>query len=168
MMQRRGSIEMLSKGQAESFTISQVSRMTGVKAKAIRYYEESGLLPHPARFANSYRRYSMVDINRLTLLRRIRELGVPLAQARHLLIGASDAHCIDVQQELTQLVNARLLALDQEIAELHQLRDEIASYQHELADCHPDENVSFHACINMSCIALAKETHGKENAHDCM
>ncbi|HLZ56724.1 MAG TPA: MerR family DNA-binding transcriptional regulator [Ktedonosporobacter sp.] len=166
MMQTLRSFEMRSRGQFESLTISQVSRMTGVNAKAIRYYESIGLLPRPARFANSYRRYNMVDVNRLILLRSIRDLGVPLTQARQLLIGSSDARCLDVQQELIRLVNARLLALDQEIAELHQLRDEIASYQHELADCHPDERASFRTCIDMSCLALAKETPGKENTDD--
>src|SRR5690348_13224039 len=99
-MQTQKSLEMVSKGQFESLTISQVSRMTGVKAKAIRYYESIGLLPRPARLANSYRCYSMVDVNRLILLSRIRSLGVPLAQARQLLTRISDARCIDVQEEL--------------------------------------------------------------------
>ena len=138
-------------------TISQVARMTGVNAKAIRYYESIGLLPPPLRGANHYRRYSMADINRLILLRRIRCLGVPLAEAQSLLIGVSDARCFDVQQELLQLVNVRLGELDREIAELHLLRDEMEQYQQKLASCHPDESEPFRTCVDMSCIAVSEE-----------
>lgn len=69
----------------KELTISQVAHMTGVKAKPIRYYESIGLLPSPPRGSNQYRRYSMSDVNRLILLRRIRCLGVPLSMAKSFL-----------------------------------------------------------------------------------
>jgi len=143
----------------EELTISQVAHLTGINAKAIRYYESIGLLPSPLRGANSYRRYSMADVNRLILLRRIRYLGVPLTEAKSLLIGATDARCADVQQELLQLVNTRLVILDQEIAELQHLRDEMQVYQRKLANCHPDEREPFRTCVDLSCIAVSEESN---------
>jgi len=143
----------------ESFTISQVASLTGINAKAIRYYESIGLLPSPLRAANQYRRYSMAEVNRLILLRRIRYLGVPLTEAKALLTGATDARCVEVQHELLQLVNARLIALDQEIAELQHLRDEMEVYQRKLANCHPDEREPFCICVDFSCIAVSEEEH---------
>src|SRR5260370_311617 len=101
----------------KALTISQVAQITGVKAKAIRYYESIGLLPSPPRASNQYRRYFMSDVNRLILLRRIRYLGVPLSTAKSLLMGASDARCVDIQNELLQLVKVRLGELDREITE---------------------------------------------------
>lgn len=142
---------------SEELTISQVAHLTGINAKAIRYYESIGVLPSPSRAANSYRRYSMADVNRLILLRRIRYLGVPLTEAKTLLIGASDARCVEVQQELLQLVNTRLVILDQEIAELQHLRDEMEQYQRKLANCHPDECEPFRTCVDLSCIAVSEE-----------
>ena len=136
--------------------------LTGINAKAIRYYESIGLLPQPPRGTNRYRRYSTADVNRLNLLRRIRLLGVPLATAKPLLIGATDARCIEVQQELLALVNERMQALDQEIAELQLLRAEVEGYQQALADCHPDEHESFSACRDMSCLAWQGETLREE------
>ena len=160
---RQRSLEIPRESQHEGFTISQVARLTGVNAKAIRYYESIGLLPRPARSNNQYRRYRMEDINRLVLLRRIRCLGVPLTQAKSLLIGASDARCLDVQQELLKLVDVRLTAIDQEIAELHQLREDIKRYQQSLADCRPDERESFRSCVDRSCIAgFNEQKEGKE------
>lgn len=143
---------------SEDLTISQVAHLTGINAKTIRYYESIGLLPSPSRGANSYRRYSMADVNRLILLCRIRYLGVPLTEAKTLLIGATDARCADVQQDLLQLVNTRLAILDQEIAELQHLRDEMQGYQHKLANCHPDEREPFRTRIDLSCIAVSEES----------
>ncbi len=153
----------------ESFTISQVARLTGMNAKAIRYYESIGLLPPARRSTNRYRRYSIADVNRLILLRRIRLLGVPLSAAKPLLVGASDARCIDVQRELLTLVNQRLYALDREIVELEQFRREVESYQRILANCHPDEHEPFGTCVDMSCIAFSyEETYEENNNGICL
>lgn len=160
-MQIQHARENRVESQQESFTISQVARLTGVNAKIIRYYEAVGLLPRPARFTNHYRRYSSADVNRLILLRRIRQLGIPLAQAQSLLRDISDARCIDVQQELLRLVQARLIALDREIAELHQAHEEMERYQNVLSRCHPDELEAFSTCVDMSCIAVGGENYQK-------
>jgi len=138
--------------QRQNLTIGQLAQLTGINTKAIRYYEGAGLLPCPPRGANHYRRYSMADVNRLLLLRHIRLLGVPLSAARTLLIGASDARCIDIQQELLALVDERLKVLDQEIANLQQFRVALANYQRALAACQPGENEPFSTCPDMECI----------------
>ena len=158
--------DMQNEIQQETLTIGQIAKRTGVNAKTIRYYESIGLLPGPPRSQNTYRRYSMTDVNRLILLRRIRFLGVPLSEAKSLLVGASDAQCADVQQELLGLVNARLIAIDQEIAELHHLREDMEQYQRKLAGCHPDESEPFRTCRDMSCIALSEETRERSEPHE--
>ena len=101
-------------------TIGQLARLTGITAKNIRYYESIGLLPGPERTRNGYRCYNQADVNRLTLLRRLRLLGVPLVELSSLLNRISNARCIEVLQDLLPLVANRLAALDQEIAELEQ------------------------------------------------
>jgi MerR family transcriptional regulator, copper efflux regulator len=153
-MQAQPFLDPSTPDQQESFTISQVARMTGITAKAIRYYESIGLLPPPMRRPNQYRRYDMADINRLILLRRIRFLGVPLTEAKVLLHGATQAPRSQVQQDLLDLVQLRLAALDREIAELHLLRTELEQYQQKLASCHPDEQEPFCTSVDLSCIVV--------------
>ena len=131
-MQAQPLIDTTSSDQQESFTISQVAHMTGINAKAIRYYESIGLLPAPKRRPNQYRSFCMADVNRLILLQRIRYVGVPLAEAKSLLQGATEARRFEVQQDLLHLVQLRLAALDREIAELHLLREDLEQYQHKL------------------------------------
>ena len=163
-MQAQSLSDTSTPGQQESFTISQVARMTGINAKAIRYYESIGLLPPPTREPNQYRRYDMADVNRLILLRRIRYLGVPLVEAKSLLHGATLARRSQVQQDLLDLVQLRLAALDQEIAELHLLREELEQYQQKLASCHPDEQEPFCTSVDLSCIAVGDEARCSERS----
>ena len=149
-----------------TLTIGQIARRTGISAKTIRFYEEIGLLPRPPRGPNSYRRYSPADINRLLLLRRIRLLGLPLSSAKPLLTGASDARCGDVQRELLLLVEERLRAIDQEIAELHALRETVVGYQRALASCPPADDTSFRDCSDMRCIAPEDDAAPQEMCND--
>jgi MerR family copper efflux transcriptional regulator len=163
-MQAQPFVETPTQDQQESFTISQVARMTGINAKAIRYYESIGMLPPPPREPNQYRRYDMADVNRLILLRRIRYLGVPLVEAKSLLHGATLAKRSQVQQDLLDLVQLRLATLDQEIAELHLLQEELEQYQQKLASCHPDEQEPFSTSVDLSCIAVGDEARYSERS----
>lgn len=150
----------------EEFTIGEAARKTGVSAKTIRYYESIGLLPRPARQSNGYRRYNMADINRLMLLRHVRLLGVPLSIAKPLIEDTPHARCIEVQQELSKLVQERITTLDQEIAQLRAFRADLETYQRALEECHPDERASFSACMDMRCIAFSHDTDCKEEHHE--
>jgi DNA-binding transcriptional MerR regulator len=152
-------------------TIGQVSQRTGIPAKTIRYYEEVGLLPRPTRGQNHYRRYSQADVNRLLLLRRIKLLGVPLSEAKALLASATDARCVDAQEALLALVDERLTALDQQIAELLSLRSEIHDYRHTLESCQTDSITAFSDCADMRCIGAPPEPdeidHQPNEEHCC-
>jgi DNA-binding transcriptional MerR regulator len=136
-------------------TIGELCRLTGFNAKAIRYYEQRGLLPHSSRGENGYRRYNQADVNRLNLLRRLRLLGISLEEAKSLLVATIDAPCGEVQHDLFHLINARLIALDQEIAELHRLREEVAGYQQQLASSAVEKDEAFTTCYDQSCLACS-------------
>jgi len=139
----------------EGGTIGALARRTGLTTKSIRYYESIGVLPPSPRGANGYRCYSQADVNRLNLLRRLRLLGISLAEARTLLTATLDAPCCEVQHELSHLVNARLVALDQEIAELHHLREELASCQQQLTSGGVEKDEPFITCYDQACLACS-------------
>lgn len=67
------------------FAIGEASRKSGVGIEAIRYYEREGIIPGPERAANNRRIYSQTDVGRLIFLKRCRDLGFPLADAKALL-----------------------------------------------------------------------------------
>jgi DNA-binding transcriptional MerR regulator len=152
---------------ARGLTIGQVSQRTGISAKTIRYYESVGLLPRPTRGENHYRRYSLADVNRLLLLRRIKLLGAPLTEAKTLLASVTDARCVDAQEALLTLVDDRLTALDQQIAELLALRTEIHDYRHALESCHTDDRIAFRDCPDMRCIVAPPEGDSDGHEENC-
>ncbi len=64
-------------------TIGEVAKQAGLRASAIRFYEKAGLLPKPVR-AGGQRRYDQSILGRLAVLRRAKECGLTLEEARGL------------------------------------------------------------------------------------
>ena len=67
--------------------IQEVAADTGLTARAIRYYEEVGLLAPAARSEGAYRLYDAEDLERLRFIRGLRDdAGFALAEIRQLLV----------------------------------------------------------------------------------
>src|SRR5579859_7014027 len=63
--------------------IGDVAEATGLTPRAIRYYEECGLLRPATRRSGANRRYEQDDLDRLRLIKRLREdVGLSLADIR--------------------------------------------------------------------------------------
>jgi arsenate reductase len=56
--------------------ISELSRRAGVASSAVRWYEQTGVLPAPERRDNGYREYAEIDLARLRLVVSLRRLGL--------------------------------------------------------------------------------------------
>ncbi|AOF93547.1 Cu(I)-responsive transcriptional regulator [Sinorhizobium sp. RAC02] len=65
--------------------IGQASKASGVSAKMIRYYEQTGLIPAADRTSSGYRDYSNTDVHMLRFIRRARDLGFSVAEISDLL-----------------------------------------------------------------------------------
>lgn len=78
--------------------IGAIAERTGVNIETIRYYERIGLIPKPTRSGGGHRVYEQVHEQRLTFVRRSRELGFSLDEVRALLhLAAGDnSNCAEV------------------------------------------------------------------------
>ncbi|MDH5189274.1 MAG: Cu(I)-responsive transcriptional regulator [Rhodospirillaceae bacterium] len=65
--------------------IGNASKISGVPAKTIRYYEQVGLIPPAGRAANGYRDYDIKDVEVLRFIKRSRNLGFSVEEVSNLL-----------------------------------------------------------------------------------
>jgi len=106
-------------------TIGELGRLTGTKVETIRYYERIGLLAAPERTAGNYRAYGPDHLNRLSFIRRSRDLGFSLDQIRTLL-DLSDDHQRPCEA-IDAIAKEHLAEVDRKIADLRALRRELSS-----------------------------------------
>ena len=96
-------------------TIGKFAAAEGVGVETVRFYQRRGLLAEPERNGPGYREYSEADRSRLVFIRRARQLGFTLGEIAELLgpVQAGD---------IARAAQARLAAVDAEIAELSRQR----------------------------------------------
>jgi DNA-binding transcriptional MerR regulator/effector-binding domain-containing protein len=92
-------------------TIGEFSRMTHLSVKALRHYHDVGVLePADVDGSSGYRRYSATQVATAQLIRRLRDLDMPLDEVRAV-IGAGDAatrnaaiaaHLVRMEHQLEQ------------------------------------------------------------------
>ena len=92
------------------FTIGDVAREFGVSLRALRFYEDRGLL-HPRR-RGTVRLYSGRDRLHLQLILKGKQLGFTLTEIHDILAARSDAAELDLELNLRP---------DQIIAQIHHL-----------------------------------------------
>ncbi len=68
--------------------INEVCHIVGLSRKSIRYYEENGLLSPKRNTENDYRVYTEEDINKLKVIKFLRELDVPIRDLKMLNDGS--------------------------------------------------------------------------------
>jgi DNA-binding transcriptional MerR regulator len=69
----------------KTYTIGELSALSGVAVRRIRFYSDKALLPPSARTGAGYRVYSETDLARLDLIRALRQAGVSLETIRKVL-----------------------------------------------------------------------------------
>jgi DNA-binding transcriptional MerR regulator len=108
---------------AGTLTRSALARLAGVSPDTLRHYERKGVLPAPPRSANGYRRYPDTAVARVQLVQRAMAVGFTLDELARVLREreAGGAPC----RKVHALVAARLTTLEEQLATLTALRNEL-------------------------------------------
>ncbi|CAN7171328.1 Cu(I)-responsive transcriptional regulator [Paraburkholderia hospita] len=113
--------------------IGEVAKSSGMSAKMIRHYEETGLIRAAARTGSNYRVYTSRDVQVLRFIQQARHLGFSTRQIAVLLALWEDHS--RTSGEVKRLANAHIADLNLRIQELMEMRDTL---QHLAAHCKGD------------------------------
>jgi MerR family copper efflux transcriptional regulator len=115
--------------------IGELAAACGVTAKTIRFYEQAGLLPEPARTAGGYRDYPSGAPTRLTFIRDAQSAGLTLAEIRSVLTlrDSGEAPC----DHVSELIRQHLADIEHRMAELRKTRTVLCGLAVRAAATHP-------------------------------
>ena len=116
--------------------IGELARRSGVAASALRFYEDQGLLVGQ-RNASGRRQFARGDLRRVAFIRAAQAVGLALDQIREALASLPDGRTPN-QKDWARLSSAWRPLLDQRIADLMRLRDQLSS------------------CIGCGCLSLTQ------------
>lgn len=98
--------------------IKEVADASGFTTATLRYYEQIGLLPEASRTPAGYRTYDQRTLDRLAFIARAKQLGCSLEEITGLTTAWDGGQCGPIQDQLRQLVAAKIAAAQLQIGEL--------------------------------------------------
>ncbi len=114
--------------------IGDIAKATGISAKMIRYYEETGLIRPATRALSGYRVYSDNDLQTLRFDRRARDLGFTVKQIDDLLTLWRDR--TRASANVKEIAMGHVAALAKKMQELKEMSDTLL---HLASHCHGDD-----------------------------
>lgn len=121
--------------------IGDLARRAGVSAKALRFYEDAGVLPAPARMPSGYRDYDETALARLRFVKAAQAAGLTLAEIVQVVAvrdatGPPCGHVVEVLDRHAADLDARIGELRATRAEVQRLRERAEGL--DPADCAAD------------------------------
>jgi DNA-binding transcriptional MerR regulator len=133
--------------------IGELAHRVGVNPKTIRFYEDRGLLPDPARLPSGYRDYGPEDETRLAFIKAAQRLGLSLNEIGEILSfkERGERPCGYV----LSVLEAQLADMDRRIGELVRLRAELVALK-DRADRLPTDGACYCAIVEHAQIQAAR------------
>ncbi|MEH1839819.1 MAG: heavy metal-responsive transcriptional regulator [Nostoc sp.] len=103
--------------------IGQVTDLTGIPIRTIRYYESLGLINSLRRTEGGFRQFSLDVLTRLAFIKRAQNLGLSLEEINNILqvYDQGQTPCGEIKEKLEE----KVLQIDRQIDQLLTLRSEI-------------------------------------------
>ncbi|WP_017319051.1 heavy metal-responsive transcriptional regulator [Mastigocladopsis repens] len=107
----------------ELLLIGQVTALSGVSIRTIRYYESQGLIHSSGRTEGGFRQFSSDIVTRLSFIKRAQNLGLSLQEIGEILqiYDGGESACDEIQQKLKDKISK----IDRQIEQLLTLQDEL-------------------------------------------
>ncbi len=126
------------RGVSTNYKINEAAARSGFTPATLRYYEEVGLVPAPARTEAGYRTYDDRALERLAFIARAKQLGCSLEETADLVVAWEGRECGPIQDRLRNLVADKLAAAHAQIGELTTLTADLQRAAELLQGHRPD------------------------------
>lgn len=110
--------------------IGEASKLSGASVKAIRHYENMGLLPFVAR-SGSYRTFEKSDIVTIKLIKEAQKLGFSLAEFKAAFASGEPSSWTQIEK----LICIKELQLKKEMTILKEKQFRLKQYSKLIIDC---------------------------------
>ncbi len=105
--------------------IGDVATELGISVDTLRYYEKMNLLGQVPRNHNGVRHYDDHLLTRIRFILHAKRMGFSLYAIKELLVFRDQPN--NVKPQVRQMIQSKLVELDQQIEDLSQLRDQLRS-----------------------------------------
>ena len=118
---------------APRLRIGEVSRQSGVSVKTIRFYCDQGLLLPSSRTEGGFRLFDDTVLADLSLIRAMRAMDIPITELAEILDvrRAGVCNCSTLKASIA----SKIASIDQRIAELAAMKEEMRSLLSSWQDC---------------------------------
>ncbi|NQY30905.1 MAG: MerR family transcriptional regulator [Flavobacteriaceae bacterium] len=111
--------------------IGKAATLSGASVKAIRHYDNLGLLPNLGR-TGSYRIFTERDINIIKLIKQAQEVGFKLAELKTVLLSKESS---PAWGEIVNMMRLKDAKITKEISLLNEKQAILRQYSQSIRDC---------------------------------
>jgi DNA-binding transcriptional MerR regulator len=145
-----------SQDSEQRIQIGDLARQAGVSVRAIRYYEELGLLCPETHSVGGFRLYTSESLRRLQVIHFLKELGLSLVEIRQIFQakkpGAGDRQTVTF---LTGVFAERLAQVEAKLEALQNMKQELSRALNVLRSCENcDHKVLLDSMLCCGCASL--------------
>ena len=106
-MTLRNSIKYISGVNRMEYTVKELSKISGISTRTLRYYDQIALLVPPRLSSSGYRIYGETEVDTLQQILFYRELGVSLDEIKKLLNSPDYDKEQSLQNHLDELMQKK-------------------------------------------------------------
>ncbi len=126
---------IVAETENNQMSISDLSKLIDISPRTIRYYEEIGLMDQIKRTEGGKRVYSESDFRRLRFIKKLKLLGLTLAEMQELnAIYKTHRKNSKVFPRIIELFDYHKREIDHRIEELKLLKTEVLEFQERMRD----------------------------------
>jgi DNA-binding transcriptional MerR regulator len=121
-----------------------MARLSGSTLRTVRFYEQEGLIEPARRSACGNRLFSGRELMKLQLALDLREAGLSVQSIKDLFCLKSDCACPEeASQRMSNLLTEQIDTMQQKIATLRKLREELTAMVSVLTECQSCDEGNF-------------------------